>query len=209
MQETNEQIVTLGMQIKALKDATERIRLQAQLSESAVRRQALQSQLNLQLDKQKQLTRVSPIDGVVMTWDLEKNLRLRPVVTGQVLVTVANRNSDWELELLMPEKRMKYLDEAMRKAEGEPLSVEYIMVTDPSVTHYGTLSSAAIHGRAELDPQEGAIVKLRVRPDPNDAKLLSKRPGAEVKADVVCGRRSAAFVWFHEVVEWVWANVIF
>lgn len=209
LQETNEQIVTLGMQIKALKDATERIRLQAQLSESAVRRQALQAQLNLQLDKQKQLTRVSPIDGVVMTWDLEKNLRLRPVVTGQVLVTVANRNSEWELELLMPEKRMKYLDEAMRKADGEPLSVEYIMVTDPSVTHYGTLSNASIHGRAELDPQEGAIVKLRVRPDPDDANLLSKRPGAEVKADVVCGRRSAAFVWFHEVVEWVWANVIF
>ena len=206
LQETNEQIATLGIQIQSMKDVTERTRMHAQAREAEVRRQAFQEQLNLQLDKQKQLTRVSPIDGVVMTWDLEKNLRLRPVVTGQVLLTVANSDSDWELELLMPEKRMKYLDDALRKSNGQPLKVDYIMVTDPSVTHTGTLDASAIHGRAELDPEEGAIVKLRVRPD---KELVSKRPGAEVKADVICGRRSAAFVWFHEVVEWVWANVIF
>ncbi|MGN6133031.1 MAG: efflux RND transporter periplasmic adaptor subunit [Aureliella sp.] len=207
LQETYTQIATLGSQVQAISDRIERIRLHAQMSEAVVRRDALQEQLNLQLDKKRQLRRVSPIDGVVMTWDLEKNLRLRPVVTGQVLVTVANPNSDWELELLMPEKRMKYLDEAMRTADGQPLKVEYIMVTDPSITHTGTLDSTAVHGRAELDPEEGAIVKLRVRPDNVDE--ISKRPGAEVKADVVCGKRSAAFVWFHEVAEWIWANVIF
>ena len=207
LQETNTQIVTLELQTRAIKDATERIRLRAQLSEARVRKRALEDQLALQRDKQQQLIRVSPIDGVVMTWDLEKNLRNRPVVTGQALVTVANSASDWELELLMPEKRMKYLDEAMRKAEGQPLKVEYIMVTDPSLTHTGTLEPSAIHGRAELDPEEGAIVKLRVRPD--EPEKISKRPGAEVKADVICGKRSAAFVWFHEVVEWVYANVIF
>lgn len=208
LHETNEQLATLGMQVASgMKDATERIRTQAQLRELEVRKQALGAQLNLQQEKQQQLTRRSPIDGVVMTWDLEKNLRLRPVVTGQVLVTVANPNSAWELELLMPEKRMKYLDEALRRAEGKPLAVEYIMVTDPSITHAGTLQPSAVHGRAELHPEEGAVVKLRVQP--NDPEALSKRPGAEVKADVICGQRSAAFVWFHEVVEWVYANVVF
>lgn len=209
LQETNEQLATLGNQLAsgAISERAERIRSQGQMEEYKVRKKALEAQLALQTDKQKQLTRTSPIDGVVMTWDLEKNLRMRPVVTGQVLVTIANPNSEWELELLMPEKRMQYLDEAMRKNAGQPLSVEYIMVTDPSVTHYGKLHPDAVHGRAELDTQEGAVVKLRVKPDQVDQ--LSKRPGAEVKADVTCGKRSAAFVWFHEVVEWVWANVIF
>lgn len=208
LQETNEQLSTLGMQLAAgMKDATERIRTTAQSRELEVRKMSQEAQLNLLMDKHKQLLRVSPIDGIVMTWDLEKNLRLRPVVTGQVLVTVANPNSDWELELLMPEKRMKYLDQAMKDAEGQPLPVEYIMVTDPSITHTGKLLPSAVHGRAELDPEEGAVVKLRVLPD--NPSELSRRPGAEVKADVVCGKRSAAFVWFHEVVEWIWANVVF
>jgi len=209
LQETNEQLATLGNQLAsgAISDRAERIRSQGQMEEYKVRKKALEAQLALQTDKQKQLTRVSPIDGVVMTWDLEKNLRLRPVVTGQVLVTIANPDSEWELELLMPEKRMQYLDEALRSSQGKPLPVEYIMVTDPSVTHRGKLYPDAVHGRAELDAQEGAVVKLRVKPDQLDQ--LSKRPGAEVKADVTCGKRSAAFVWFHEVVEWVWANVIF
>ncbi|MGN6545478.1 MAG: efflux RND transporter periplasmic adaptor subunit [Aureliella sp.] len=208
LQETNEQLSTLGMQLAAgMKDATERIRTTAQTRELEVRKMSQEAQLNLLMDKHKQLLRVSPIDGIVMTWDLEKNLRLRPVVTGQVLVTVANPNSDWELELLMPEKRMKYLDKAMKEAEGQPLPVEYIMVTDPSITHTGKLLPSAVHGRAELDPEEGAVVKLRVQPD--NPSELSRRPGAEVKADVVCGQEPAAFVWFHEVVEWIWANVIF
>ncbi len=207
LQETNEQILTLGAQIRAQTDRLERVRLQAQLNESKVRKLALEAQLKLQLEKQEQLVRTSPIDGIVMTWDLQKNLRNRPVVTGQILVTVANTNTDWELELLMPEKRMKYLDEAFKDSKGQPLDVEYIMVTDPSVTHKGKLEYSAVHGRAELDQQEGTVVRMRVKPD--DATKLSKRTGAEVKADVICGKRSAAFVWFHEVVEWVYANVIF
>lgn len=210
LQETNEQLASLRNQTttSALREnRTEHIRAMGQIGEYEVRKKALQAQLNLQNEKLGQLTRVSPIDGIVMTWDLEKNLRNRPVVTGQILVTVANPESDWELELLMPEKRMKYLDEAMKSSGDKSLPVEYIMVTDPSVTHKGTLDLQSIHGRAELEPQEGAIVKLRVKPD--QVAAISKRPGAEVKADVICGKRSAAFVWFHEVVEWVWANVIF
>ncbi|MCC6511426.1 MAG: efflux RND transporter periplasmic adaptor subunit, partial [Pirellulaceae bacterium] len=207
LDETNEQIATLGAQIRQQADATERMRMQAQESESVVRKRALEQQIRLQWEKYTQLTRVSPIAGEVMTWDLQKNLRNRPVVTGQILVTVANTNSDWELELLMPEKRMKYLDEAFKRAGNEPLPVEYILVTDPSTTLKGTLHRSAMHGRAELDQTEGAVVKLRVKPE--DASKLSKRPGAEVKADVVCGKRSAAFVWFHEVIEWIYANVVF
>ena len=142
-----------------------------------------------------------------MDWDLREKLRARPVVTGQVLVNLADPNGDWELELFMPEKRMKFLDDAFKQSGGEPLPVDYILSTDPSIDHTGTLSADAVHYRAELDPTDGAVVKLRVKPDTLEG--ISRRPGAKVIADVVCGKRSAAFVWFHEVVEWVQANVIF
>ena len=107
----------------------------------------------------------------------------------------------------MPEKRMRYLDTAIQESTDKVLPVEYILATDPSSNHTGKLSSTEIHQRAELDQTEGAIVKLRVTPDTMEG--ISRRPGAKVIADVTCGRRSAAFVWFHEVVEWVQANVIF
>ncbi len=209
LEETKEQIASLLSQLnaKALQsDPTEKVRLIAQHREAEVRKVALKAQLDLQMAKAEQLVRVSPIDGEVVTWDLKKNLYKRPVVTGQILVTVANNDSDWELELLMPEKNMKYIDEAIATSTTKSLPVEYIMLTDTSTGLKGTLTLEGIHRRAELDQEEGAVVKLRVKPD---EVVKSKRAGAEVKADVTCGKASAAFVWFHPVIEWIYANVIF
>ncbi len=209
-EETVKQIATLHSLISASSrsaDNLEMNRLMGQQDEYQKRKESIEAQLALQLEKQKLLVRKSPIDGVVMDWKLKEKLRARPVVTGQVLVNVADPRGEWELELLMPEKRMKYLDDALAKAGGEALPVEYILSTDPSVDHTGTLPADAIHYRAELDSTDGAVVKLRV--DPDSMEGVSRRPGAKVIADVTCGRRSAAFVWFHEVVEWVQANVLF
>ena len=203
-------IISLGDQLNQASrtgDSLETKRLIGQHNEYIKRKETLEAQLALVREKEEQLIRTSPIDGIVMDWDLREKLRARPVVTGQVLVNLADPNGDWELELFMPEKRMKFLDDAFKQSGGEPLPVDYILSTDPSIDHTGTLSADAVHYRAELDPTDGAVVKLRVKPDTLEG--ISRRPGAKVIADVVCGKRSAAFVWFHEVVEWVQANVIF
>lgn len=185
----------------------EYLSLSGQLYEAEKRLESLQAQLNLYHLNREKLVVTSPIDGVVMTWDLKKNLRARPVAKGQVLVSVADPRGEYELELLMPEKSMKYLDAAVNDVSTESIKVDYILATDPSQDHHGVLYKHMIHGRAELDPTAGAVVKLRVKPDSMEG--ISRRPGAKVIADVTCGRASAAFVWFHEVVEWVQANVIF
>ena len=206
--ETKQRIATLAaLGIRSRDDPLERNRLQGEVAELRVRQQILEEQLKVQLEKEAQLIRTSPIDGTVMDWELNKNLRARPVVVGQALVNIADPSGDWELELLMPEKRMRYLDDAIAQSGGEPLPVEYILSTDPSVDHTGTLSAESIHRRATLNESDGAVVKLRVKPDSMEG--ISRRPGAKVIADVVCGKRPAAFVWFHEVVEWVQANVLF
>lgn len=205
-----ESIITLGDQVGRASrsgDALETARLMGQERESIKRKETLEAQLRLVHEKEKQLIRTSPIDGVVMDWHLKERLRARPVVTGQVLVNLADPSGDWELELYMSEKRMKYLDDAFKDSDGQDLHVDYIQLTNPSADHTGKLSLKDVHYRAELDPTDGAVVKLRVKPDTLEG--LSPRPGSKVIADVVCGKRSAAFVWFHEVVEWVQANVIF
>ncbi|RMF45227.1 MAG: efflux RND transporter periplasmic adaptor subunit, partial [Planctomycetota bacterium] len=208
LEETQKQIDTLGELIRrSVSDPLEQSRLIGQQEEYLTRRDTIEAQLELLREKEAQLIRTSPIDGVVMDWKLKERLRARPVVTGQVLVNVADPTGDWELELLMPEKRMRYLDDALVQSHGQPLPVEYILSTNPAVTHTGKLTPDAVEARAELDPEAGAIVKLRVQLDSMEG--VSRRPGAEVIADVNCGKRSAAFVWFHEVVEWVQANLLF
>lgn len=207
LQRTTEQLVSTFNLIGRQPDKLEKSRLIAQHDEYLVQRKSYEEQLSLLKEKSKQLLRTSPIDGIVMTWDVEKNLRARPISTGQLLIAVADPSGDWELELLMPEKTMRYLDDAVRKSGDKSIEVEYILATDPSTKHKGSLSAEAIHARAELDPEEGAIVKLRVKPESMEG--ITRRPGAKVIADVNCGKRSAAFVWSHEVIEWVMANVVF
>ncbi|MCU0708818.1 MAG: biotin/lipoyl-binding protein [Pirellula sp.] len=168
------------------------------------------------LEKRKQdLQRLSPIQGIVTTWDVRKVLNARPVVTGQVLMNIADTEGPWEIEILMPEKRMRYLDygfatESKKDTEGkEYLDVEIILRTAPETKYYGKLYRDGIGQRAELDSEDGAVVKLRCIPNDETMLAITKRPGVQVMADVKCGKRSVAFVCFYEVIEWIRANVLF
>jgi len=143
---------------------------------------------------------------------VEKVLNARPVVTGQLLMTVTNLDGDWEIEVRMPEKRMRYLDLAMKEAKDKGLDyleMDFVLKSATEVTRKGKLLTIGVSQRAELDTEDGSVVKLRCIPDAEAMQLIRKYPGAEVIAGVKCGKRSAAFVWFHEVVEWLRINVWF
>ncbi len=71
--------------------------------------------------KRDALVRTSPIAGIVTTWEIEKKLVARPVVTGQLLVNIADLSKEWEIEVLMPEKRMKHLDAAFANTKEKYL----------------------------------------------------------------------------------------
>ncbi len=194
---------------------SDRIRLQQdynQAEQEAVNRNA---ELTLLVERQAKLQRLSPIKGLITTWDVEKVLNARPVVTGQVLMTVADPNGPWEVEVLMPEKRMRYLDwgfanRAKKDEQGEEyLDVEIILMTAPEHKHYGRLYKSGIGERAELDPEDGAVIRLLCKPTDDALLEISRRPGARVMADVKCGKRSVAFVCFYEVIEWIRANLLF
>ncbi|MFM8262137.1 MAG: efflux RND transporter periplasmic adaptor subunit [Pirellula sp.] len=195
----------------------ERIRVQQDYNQAEQEAFNRQAELNLLVERQSKLERLSPIDGLVTTWDVEKVLTARPVVTGQVLMTVADPDKPWEVEVMMPEKRMRYLDGAFANdrvvktdEKGEKyLDVEIILMTKPDTKHYGKLYQPAVGQRAELDPEDGAVVRLRCVPNDKALLEISKRPGARVMADVKCGKRSVAFVVFYEVIEWIRANVLF
>ena len=69
--------------------------LQAEKNELQAKDMVLQRKLQLQNDRKAELMIRSPIQGTVVSWDVEKNLRLRPIMTGQVLMEVADLEQIW------------------------------------------------------------------------------------------------------------------
>ncbi|MAI34486.1 MAG: hemolysin D [Planctomycetaceae bacterium TMED240] len=179
--------------------------LQAEKNELQAKDMVLQRKLQLQKDRKAELMIRSPIQGTVVSWDVEKNLRLRPIMTGQVLMEVADLEQNLVLEVELPEKREGHLDEYIAQqglSNTDQLSVTYILATDPDEPMAANLLIDSIAKRADANEEHGAVIKMRANPDQATLRGLQPRPGAKVIAKIYCGRRSSGFVFFHEIYEW-------
>jgi hypothetical protein len=181
----------------------ERGRLEGEQAELREKQKSLDDQWGLYKAKQLELEVKSPINGVVVTWDLRNRLIHRPVQRGQVLLRVADPDGLWQLELHMPENRMGHLIQAQQNLHD--LEVSYILATEPGTTHYGTVQE--IHRSAEIRGDEGNTVLMKVAIDKSD--LPDLRPGATVTAQVYCGRRPFGYVLLHDVISFIQSRILF
>ena len=166
---------------------------------------SLREQLRL-LEEKKQKTKVtSPIDGVITTWDFERELLSRPVKPGDALLTVADESGEWEVELDAAEDRMGYITLA-QKEEGPALSVTYHLATEPGENYEGKIQD--VHESAEVRGEDGSVVLIKVEIDKDQHPELL-RPGANVKARVYCGRSSIGYWLFHDAIGFVNSRVLF
>lgn len=166
----------------------------------------LTQQLELLHKKREGLKIRSPINGrVVLSWEVEKSLRGRPVETGALLMSVADTSGEWELELLMPERRIGHVHNAQQRMQDD-LTVRYILATDPGTPRFGSVRD--IHDTTEMHDQEGHSVRVRVQLDQKDIPA-DPRPGASATAEVRCGWRPIGYVYLHEFMEWVQSKVFF
>lgn len=186
----------------------ERERDQAQFARVSVQVTSLKKRLDILKGRQESLTVRSPIAGRVVTWDAKKNLLGRPVGIGQSLLTVAANDTDWELELQMPERRVKHLvsyrEKLKRQDPTADLKVDYILMTDPGTYHQGIVMD--VHGTAEPNEEKGNMVRIKVK---TLDKVDNPRPGATVTADVHCGKAPLVVSVLHEAWEWIEANILF
>ncbi len=187
----------------------ERSKLHSDEAQLKVQQANLLKEYELLKRKQASLILTSPVDGVVTTWNVAALLSDRPVTAGQQLVTVANLQKGWELELYMQENRMGHVVLAKQELpDDEKLHVDYILSSDPSVTRHGHVDR--IQPIADLHGEDGHAVKIQVAVDPHAEPVLTEpRPGATVTATVNCGTATRGYVWFHEAYEWVQKNLWF
>jgi GAF domain-containing protein len=189
--------------------ADERARMAGRAAQLEREIESLATQLALYETKKKDLEVRSPIDGVIVTWQVRDRLLLRPVEKGQVLMRVADKTGPWELEVHMPDDRLGYVNRAMVEATqaGRELEVDYILATDPGTRHYGTVKE--IHEQAEVRGEQGNTVLVRITIDPTRHEKEELGAGASVTARINCGKRSLGFVWFHDVLAFIQSQVFF
>ncbi|NQT15947.1 MAG: HlyD family efflux transporter periplasmic adaptor subunit [Planctomycetes bacterium] len=179
-------------------------RLTAQEEELRLSIESLEKQYAVLEEQQAALTVRSPLDGEVLTWDLKQLLEARPVSRGQVLMSVANLDGPWVLELRIPDDRVPHVLTARENARDD-LEVTFILAADPGVRLTGRLDHVGI--RTEVSETEDAFVLATVDVDRNEIPDLVS--DSTVVAKIHCGRRSVGYVWFHELWETVQSWVLF
>ncbi|QDT30314.1 HlyD family secretion protein [Gimesia panareensis] len=173
-------------------------RLTAEQEELNERLKSLTEQRTLLKNQQDALLLKSPINGEVLTWDLQEKLLARPVQRGQRLLTVADLKGPWELKMQVPDSEVGHILAAQRASES-PLNVSFLLLTDPDQTYTGTIQSIA--ATAEPDEEGTPVVQITVKLDRESIKGL--RPGASVLPQIDCGQRSLGYVWLRRLWETV------
>jgi hypothetical protein len=206
---TLSRIVSLSQRIGSESRRDELGALRTELADAQVKLASLKEQRDNALQKIEDLKVVSPIDGRVVTWDLDQRLLHRPVQRGQLLLRVSNPEKAWMVELHMAEDRMGHINRARQdKSIGGPdLLVTYTLATEPGSRYEGKVMQVA--ESAEVWGEEGNIVLIKVAMDKNEIPAESLKPGAAVTGKVYCGRRPIGYVWFHDLLAWFQKQVLF
>jgi hypothetical protein len=187
-------------------EPAEKRAVESELNELKTKHEVLLRKQALMNARLQELEVRSPIDGVVVSWDVEKTLRRRPIMTGQVMMEVADLDKPLFLEVELPEKREGHLDEYVTnqnlQGPDAQLVVTYILATDPDMPLDAVLMLSSVSMRADAHDEHGAIIKMHAIPEQESLRKMNPRPGAKVIAKIYCGRRSSGFVFLHEVYEW-------
>jgi hypothetical protein len=155
----------------------------------------------LQKKKERLIVR-SPMAGQVSTWNVQRQLMMRPVTTGQVLLTIADSQGPWNLEIYLPEGEAGHL---LAAAANSGQSVEYLVTSQPTVTHAGHV--VHVDDTAQLYDEFGHAVRVLVEIDKEN--LPETPAGTTVAARISCGCRSIGYVWLHRLVDFVHARILF
>lgn len=175
----------------------DQLTLQTGLGEAAVAIEHLEQQLQRMQERIDRLVVLAPEAGVVTSWNLDQSLLHRPVRQGDALFQQIDPSGRWAIELNIVEDRSGYVARRMSElAEGEKLTVDFVLATDAETRFTGTVRELA--SRTDLTAA-GHIVRAIVDLDP--AKSPPLRDGTEVNARLNCGPRPVGFVLFRELIE--------
>jgi multidrug efflux pump subunit AcrA (membrane-fusion protein) len=168
---------------------------QRQLEERLV---SLEAQRQLLESRQEALALRSPLNGQVLTQDVQGLLESRPVERGQALLTIADTSSGWILKADVPQRQIGHVLAAQEQQQSD-LAASVRLAGDVAQSYPGhvTAISAAAPLEAEGLEDDAAPVEVEVALDGEPP--VAARPGMTASLRIHCGKRSLGYVWLHDV----------
>ncbi len=180
----------------------EESRLAGELVEFRQEAENIRREQELFAEKQKRLRVLAEEAGQVVTWEVEASLLRRPVQRGQVLMTLANPDGPWELELYVPERRLHHI---LAHGTAVGREVTFMLSSHPGAEYQGQIIE--FEQSAEVRGEEGNTILVRVEVDRDTLPHLHDQ--TTVTAKVYCGKKSLGYTLFCDLIETVQAKVLF
>ena len=151
--------------------------------------------------KDRELLKVrAPAAGQVVNWQVRQNLLRRPVRFGQHLMTIVPPDTQWLIELEMPERRLAHLAKAMAESD-QKLKVTFALLSWPGKEFEGELISVDQKLDVYSDEGNAALVRVVFPNDVMPEELL--KAGTRVTGKVSCGTEPIGYAMFYELIETV------
>lgn len=180
------------------REGEDRLPLSAEQRQFEVRVTNLEAQARLLDSRRAALTIRSPIAGQVLTQDVQSLLESRPVERGQVLLTIADAASGWEVVADVPQRQVGHVV-AAHAQEPSTTAASIRLAGDVAASYAGRVVgiSPAVPLDAEglEDPAAPVAVRIALTGDPPAAA----RPGMAAAVRIHCGKRPLGYIWLYDV----------
>jgi multidrug efflux pump subunit AcrA (membrane-fusion protein) len=148
-------------------------------------------------ERQEKLEIVAPLAGMVVTPDLRRRLVDRPINRGDLLMTIAQTQGEWQIDLEIADNRVEFIENAIKEQHPEPLQVEFRLMSDSSKTWIGELKGLDYRSDVnEADGQSHVTATVSVSEEELDRSL---RIGTRVFGKIKCGERNYFFLLSYEL----------
>jgi multidrug efflux pump subunit AcrA (membrane-fusion protein) len=169
----------------------------AEMERLKIRLAALDARLKFYEQQQAKQTVFAPLAGTVTTQNLRQRLVGRPINRGDLLMSIAQTEGPWQIELKIPDNRIEFVTEAMRRNDQQPVSVSFRLKSDSTTSYQGQLID--LDYRSDLrDGEDRTSVIATVSVDEQELKD-SLRLGARVYGKVDCGQRNNFYLLTYEL----------
>lgn len=174
--------------------------LAGEVKELEKKRESLTNQRELLAKEQLRLELISPINGNIISWDIEKQLDGRPVKQGDTLFRIAEIDADknqWQIVVPVVDWESGYVSEALRKSieADTSLKVTFALPSSPRKTWNGTINRSALTLHNDQESQQlDFYVSL-------DEAVPSPRIGTTAIVSIPCGMHQRWFVWSRTILD--------
>ena len=136
----------------------------------------------------------SPIEGVVVSRELRKELEARPLRRGDSLFSIADLNGAWQLNIHVPDRDSGYL---LRHYSNLPQSVSFVYDSLPGEN----FKAEVRHIASSVENPKGTGCYLLALASLESDVANKSHMGANARVYFSCGKQPLWFVWCRPMVE--------